>query len=127
CACDQGRRTRRAGGPAAGPGSNRSGSAAAGSGAGPPADTRTRSGPLRAQLDAGAQPVPRTGGLQQADTGPLILARALPGPPVPPTTRVPMPSEVVNPANVFNTRQYGFSQAVLVQGGRRMLLSGQVG
>lgn len=34
---------------------------------------------------------------------------------------------VLNPNTVFNTLQYGFSQAVLVQGGRRILLSGQVG
>jgi 2-iminobutanoate/2-iminopropanoate deaminase len=33
----------------------------------------------------------------------------------------------VNPKTVFNTLQYGFSQAVVVQGGRRVLLSGQVG
>lgn len=38
-----------------------------------------------------------------------------------------MPRETLNPENVFNTLQYGFSQAVLVRGGRRMLLSGQVG
>ncbi|MCZ8406793.1 RidA family protein [Achromobacter dolens] len=34
---------------------------------------------------------------------------------------------VVNPDTVFNTVQYGFSQAVIVTGQRRMLLSGQVG
>lgn len=33
----------------------------------------------------------------------------------------------LNPKTVFNTLQYGFSQAVVVQGGRRVLLSGQVG
>lgn len=34
---------------------------------------------------------------------------------------------VVNPDTVFNSVQYGFSQAVIVTGQRRMLLSGQVG
>lgn len=38
-----------------------------------------------------------------------------------------MPRKTLNPESVFNTLQYGFSQAVVVQGGRRMLLSGQVG
>ncbi|MFP3520843.1 hypothetical protein SB766_32145, partial [Pseudomonas sp. SIMBA_077] len=31
------------------------------------------------------------------------------------------------PASVFNSLQYGFSQAVEVRGGRRLLLSGQGG
>lgn len=34
---------------------------------------------------------------------------------------------VLNPKNVFNSLQYGFSQGVVVRGGRRVLLSGQVG
>lgn len=34
---------------------------------------------------------------------------------------------VVNPDNVFNSLQYGFSQGLVVTGQRRMLLSGQVG
>ena len=38
-----------------------------------------------------------------------------------------MSRTVVNPDTVFNTVQYGFSQAVVVTGQRRMLLSGQVG
>ncbi|MCC5809091.1 MAG: hypothetical protein JJU06_01860 [Ectothiorhodospiraceae bacterium] len=38
-----------------------------------------------------------------------------------------MRRDVMNPEAVFNTLQYGFSQAVIVEGGRRMLLSGQVG
>ncbi len=38
-----------------------------------------------------------------------------------------MSRTVVNPDTVFNTVQYGFSQAVIVTGQRRMLLSGQVG
>ncbi|HEY6573119.1 MAG TPA: Rid family hydrolase [Candidatus Eisenbacteria bacterium] len=33
----------------------------------------------------------------------------------------------VNPKTVANTLQYGFSQAVVVEGGRRVHLSGQVG
>ena len=33
----------------------------------------------------------------------------------------------INPETVFNALQYGFSQAVAVSGGRRLLLSGQVG
>lgn len=33
----------------------------------------------------------------------------------------------LNPATVADTLQYGFSQAVLVEGGRRVHLSGQVG
>ena len=33
----------------------------------------------------------------------------------------------LNPPSVFNTLQYGFSQAMEVRGGRRLLLSGQVG
>ncbi len=35
--------------------------------------------------------------------------------------------QTLNPAGLFDSRQYGFSQAVVVEGGRRMLLSGQVG
>ncbi|WP_104202911.1 RidA family protein [Billgrantia saliphila] len=35
--------------------------------------------------------------------------------------------EVVNPRGVPDTLQYGFSQAVMVKGGCRVLLSGQVG
>lgn len=38
-----------------------------------------------------------------------------------------MDREVVNPDSVFNSLQYGFSQAVVVAEGRRVLLSGQVG
>lgn len=38
-----------------------------------------------------------------------------------------MSRTVINPDTVFNTVQYGFSQAVIVTGQRRMLLSGQVG
>lgn len=38
-----------------------------------------------------------------------------------------MTRTVVNPESVFNSVQYGFSQAVIVTGQRRMLLSGQVG
>ncbi|MBO9332366.1 RidA family protein [Achromobacter xylosoxidans] len=38
-----------------------------------------------------------------------------------------MSRTVVNPATVFDSVQYGFSQAVIVTGQRRMLLSGQVG
>ncbi|WP_339547380.1 RidA family protein [Pseudomonas sp. RA_35y_Pfl2_P32] len=38
-----------------------------------------------------------------------------------------MHKSVLNPSSVFNSLQYGFSQAVEVNGGRRLLLSGQVG
>ncbi|MGN7739794.1 RidA family protein [Pseudomonas sp. 22526] len=38
-----------------------------------------------------------------------------------------MHKSVFNPPSVFNSLQYGFSQAVEVRGGRRLLLSGQVG
>lgn len=38
-----------------------------------------------------------------------------------------MERRVVNPGSVANTLQYGFSQAVVTQGGRRVHLSGQVG
>ncbi|QHD00276.1 hypothetical protein PspS04_07760 [Pseudomonas sp. S04] len=38
-----------------------------------------------------------------------------------------MHKSVLNPSSVFNSLQYGFSQAVEVRGGRRLLLSGQVG
>ncbi|RON11362.1 hypothetical protein BK659_00740 [Pseudomonas brassicacearum] len=38
-----------------------------------------------------------------------------------------MQKSVLNPPTVFNSLQYGFSQAVEVCGGRRLLLSGQVG
>lgn len=38
-----------------------------------------------------------------------------------------MQKSVLNPPSVFNALQYGFSQAVEVRGGRRLLLSGQVG
>jgi len=38
-----------------------------------------------------------------------------------------MTRTVINPDTVFNSVQYGFSQAVIVTGQRRMLLSGQVG
>jgi len=33
----------------------------------------------------------------------------------------------INPKSVFNSLQYGFSQAIAVQGERRVFLSGQVG
>ncbi|HEV2504838.1 MAG TPA: RidA family protein [Mesorhizobium sp.] len=35
--------------------------------------------------------------------------------------------QTLNPAGLFDSQQYGFSQAMVVEGGRRMLLSGQVG
>jgi 2-iminobutanoate/2-iminopropanoate deaminase len=35
--------------------------------------------------------------------------------------------KTVNPGKVFNSLQYGFSQAVVTQGGRHVYLSGQVG
>lgn len=38
-----------------------------------------------------------------------------------------MKRRVCNPGTVFDSLQYGFSQAVVVQGGRRVFLSGQVG
>ncbi|MDD2055517.1 RidA family protein [Pseudomonas putida] len=38
-----------------------------------------------------------------------------------------MHKTALNPPTVFNTLQYGFSQAMEVRGGRRLLLSGQVG
>jgi enamine deaminase RidA (YjgF/YER057c/UK114 family) len=38
-----------------------------------------------------------------------------------------MPKSTINPSSVFNSLQYGFSQAVEVGNGRRVLLSGQVG
>lgn len=34
---------------------------------------------------------------------------------------------VINPQSVFNSLKYGFSQAIAVEGGKRVLLSGQVG
>lgn len=34
---------------------------------------------------------------------------------------------VLNPTTVFNSLQYGFSQGVVFRGGRRVILSGQVG
>ncbi len=38
-----------------------------------------------------------------------------------------MQRKVINPTTVFNSLQYGFSQAIEVPEGRRILLSGQVG
>jgi 2-iminobutanoate/2-iminopropanoate deaminase len=38
-----------------------------------------------------------------------------------------MQRNVINPASVFNSLQYGFSQAIEVPVGRRILLSDQVG
>lgn len=38
-----------------------------------------------------------------------------------------MQKTAINPPSVFNSLQYGFSQAMEVRGGRRLLLSGQVG
>ncbi|WAL59881.1 RidA family protein [Thermocoleostomius sinensis] len=38
-----------------------------------------------------------------------------------------MQRTVINPKTVFNSLQYGFSQAVIVPSGRRVVLSGQVG
>ncbi len=38
-----------------------------------------------------------------------------------------MHKHTLNPDSVFDTQQYGFSQAVISQGGRRIHLSGQVG
>lgn len=38
-----------------------------------------------------------------------------------------MQRTVINPETVFNSLQYGFSQAVVIQGGRRVVLSGQIG
>ena len=38
-----------------------------------------------------------------------------------------MQKTAINPPSVFNSLQYGFSQALEVRGGRRLLLSGQVG
>lgn len=38
-----------------------------------------------------------------------------------------MHRQTLNPGSVFDTQQYGFSQAVISQGGRRIQLSGQIG
>ena len=38
-----------------------------------------------------------------------------------------MHKQAINPETVFNSLQYGFSQAMVVRGGVRALLSGQVG
>lgn len=38
-----------------------------------------------------------------------------------------MQRQVINPTTVFNSLQYGFSQALEVPQGRRIMLSGQVG
>ncbi|MFC6300504.1 RidA family protein [Pseudomonas sp. CCM 7893] len=38
-----------------------------------------------------------------------------------------MQRRTINPPTVFNSLQYGFSQAIEVRDGRRILLSGQVG
>ena len=38
-----------------------------------------------------------------------------------------MQRKVINPTTVFNSLQYGFSQAMEVPQGRRIMLSGQVG
>ncbi|SDZ68886.1 hypothetical protein SAMN05216247_1231, partial [Pseudomonas salomonii] len=38
-----------------------------------------------------------------------------------------MQRKVINPTSVFNSLQYGFSQALEVPPGRRIMLSGQVG
>jgi len=38
-----------------------------------------------------------------------------------------MQRKVINPTTVFNSLQYGFSQAMEVPEGRRIMLSGQVG
>jgi hypothetical protein len=38
-----------------------------------------------------------------------------------------MQKTAINPPPVFNSLQYGFSQALEVRGGSRLLLSGQVG
>lgn len=38
-----------------------------------------------------------------------------------------MQRKTINPATVFNSLQYGFSQGIEVRDGRRILLSGQVG
>lgn len=38
-----------------------------------------------------------------------------------------MERSAVNPKSVANTLQYGFSQAIVTRGGRRAVLSGQVG
>ncbi|BAN50755.1 RidA family protein [Metapseudomonas resinovorans] len=38
-----------------------------------------------------------------------------------------MERQSINPPSVFNTLQYGFSQAVVCEGGRLVHLSGQVG
>lgn len=38
-----------------------------------------------------------------------------------------MDRQALNPDCVFDTLQYGFSQAVISQGGRRLHLSGQIG
>lgn len=38
-----------------------------------------------------------------------------------------MQRRTINPPTVFNSLQYGFSQAMEVRDGRRILLSGQVG
>ncbi|EIK72285.1 endoribonuclease L-PSP family protein [Pseudomonas synxantha BG33R] len=38
-----------------------------------------------------------------------------------------MQRKVINPTTVFNSLQYGFSQAMEVPDGRRIMLSGQVG
>lgn len=38
-----------------------------------------------------------------------------------------MQRTVINPKTVFNSLQYGFSQAVVIPSGQRVVLSGQVG
>ncbi|WP_369310183.1 hypothetical protein [Providencia rettgeri] len=38
-----------------------------------------------------------------------------------------MGKKLINPASVFNSLQYGFSQAIETTGTRQLFLSGQVG
>ena len=38
-----------------------------------------------------------------------------------------MKKKIINPKSVFNSLKYGFSQAVEFEGGRRVVISGQVG
>jgi 2-iminobutanoate/2-iminopropanoate deaminase len=45
---------------------------------------------------------------------------------IPSVPREGEPMRRVDPPDVFDTRRYGFSQAVVVEAGRRLMLSGQV-
>jgi 2-iminobutanoate/2-iminopropanoate deaminase len=90
----------------------------------PPADERTGTNPTA--QEPGAPRERREPALARASTATAFGANPT-SPPSRADTEAPMQRREINPSSVFDSRRYGFSQAVAVGGGDHLFISGQVG